>query len=361
MGCLAQQEGINLFKQFPELDLALGTREICDMQPILVKLEANVKPILASNLDLPPTPFAECNGYFKGKIKGFISIMEGCNNFCSYCIVPFVRGRETSRTPEDIHKEAVYLVDQGVKEITLVGQNVNSYFHPEGKTGFPALLKSLNNINGLKRIRFTTSHPKDLSLELIRCFGELDLLCPHIHLPFQAGSDRILKGMNRGYTRSDYLKLVLSLRDIRADIAITSDVMVGFPGETRNDFEDTLDLIKKIEFDNLYSFKYSDRKGTAAERLPQKIVEKEKAERLALLQQIQKSITLKKNRNMEGRQVVILVEGTSRKGGQWTGRTDTNKVVNINCKNSILGQLVNVKINRGFMNSLHGEFIGLHE
>ena len=361
MGCLAQQEGADLFTRFPELDLALGTREICDIQPILVKLESNLKPILANNLDLPPTSsFLECNGYFKGKLKAFITIMEGCNNFCSYCIVPFVRGRETSRAPEDILKEAVNLVDQGIKEITLLGQNVNSYFHQERQTGFPSLLKSLNKIKGLKRIRFTTSHPKDLSNDLIRCFGELDLLCPHIHLPFQAGSDRILKSMNRGYTRKDYLELISSLRDIRPNIAITSDVMVGFPGESQRDFEYTLDLIKKIEFDNLYSFKYSDRKGTAAAKLPQKIDEKEKTERLALLQQIQKSITLKKNRNLEGRQVVILIDGKSRKGGQWTGRTGTNKVANINSENNILGKLVHVKINRGFMNSLQGDFIGIH-
>jgi tRNA-2-methylthio-N6-dimethylallyladenosine synthase len=193
---------------------------------------------------------------------------------------------------------------------------------------------------------------------LIKCFDELERLCPHIHLPFQAGSDRILKAMNRRYTRKDYLGLISSLRDIRPDIAITSDVMVGFPGETQQDFEDTLDLIKKIEFDNLYSFKYSDRQGTAAEKLPQKIEEKEKNERLALLQQTQKTITLKKNRSMEGRLVKVLVDGKSRKGGQWTSRTDTSKIVNFNCKNNILGKLVQVKIKRGFMNSLQGEYIG---
>lgn len=361
MGCLAQQEGRNLFKRFPELDLVLGTREICDIQPVLAQLEKDRRPVAAGNLDLPPAPFVESAGYFRGRIKGFISIMEGCNNFCSYCIVPYVRGRETSRGPEDIRREAVSLVSQGIKEITLLGQNVNSYFYREDKTGFPVLLQALNRISGLERIRFTTSHPKDLSPELIRCFAELDLLCPHIHLPFQAGSDRILKRMNRGYTRGEYRDLIKRLREACPGIAITSDVMVGFPGETHKDFADTLDLIDKIEFDNLYSFKYSDRKGTLAAGFTPKVDEGEKTDRLSLLQQMQKTITLKKNRDLEDRQVLVLAEGESRKGGEWTGRTGTNKIVNFKCNNNILGKLAQVKIKRGFINSLQGKFMGIND
>ena len=196
-----------------------------------------------------------------------------------------------SRPPEEILREAEHLLLQGVREITLLGQNVNSYVWGK-KCGFrfSSLLRELSGLDGLARIRFTTSHPKDLSDELTHCYGELDNLCPHIHLPFQAGSNRILKRMNRGYTREKYIDLIDRLRAIRSDIAITSDVMVGFPGETEEDFQKTLDLIQKIEFDNLFSFKYSDRKGTLAEKYKEKINEDEKSSRLIILQNIQKEI-----------------------------------------------------------------------
>jgi tRNA-2-methylthio-N6-dimethylallyladenosine synthase len=361
MGCIAQQEGSNLFERFPELDLVVGTREIGRIPQILDTITNEHKKVVAVDQLSKRTYYSGLNGYFKGRVKAFISIMEGCNNFCSYCIVPYVRGREVSRTPQDILQEAKNLVAQGVKEITLLGQNVNSYFSEgTGSFNFPMLLRILSDIKGLKRIRFTTSHPKDLSDDLILCFKELDNLCPHIHLPFQAGSNRILKMMNRGYTREVYMELSAKLKDIRHNFAITSDVMVGFPGESDDDFKMTIDLIEKIEFDSLFSFKYSDRKGTIAEKMTGKIDEKVKSSRLSILQSIQKDITLRKNKDLIGQEEELLVEGKSKKGDQLTGRTRSNKTVNFNCNISRIDDLVKVIINHAFVNSLKGELIESH-
>jgi len=356
MGCIAQQEGPDLVKKFPELDLVLGTREIGSIPQILDRIMAGHQKVIATDLSIKRPSIDWRNDYFNGRVKGYISIMEGCNNFCSYCVVPYVRGREISRSSQEIIKEAKCLISQGIKEITLLGQNVNSYSSMEGKDviKFPMLLKRLSSLDGLIRIRFTTSHPKDLSGDLISCFADLENLCPHIHLPFQAGSNRVLNMMNRGYTREQYLSLVRKLRNIRPDFAITSDVIVGFPDESEKDFKMTLDLIKKIEFDNLFSFKYSDRKGTVAEKLEGKIDEYEKASRLTILQSIQKEITLKKNKSYIGGLEEVLVEGESKKGGQLTGRTKTNKVVNFNCNLNKLGEVVKVIIKDAFINSLQG-------
>ena len=355
MGCIAQQEGSKLFKRFPALDIVLGTREISRIPEILERIERRLEKVTATDLSLRPIYPAVKKGYFYGRVKSYLSIMEGCNNFCSYCIVPYVRGREVSRSPQEIIEEAESLVSQGVREITLLGQNVNSYVSA-GKEGlsFPGLLRMLDRIDGLERIRFTTSHPKDLSEDLISCFKELESLCPHIHLPFQSGSDRILELMNRGYSSERYLELVRRLREARPDIAISSDVIVGFPGETEDEFKMTLDLMEKIGFTNVFSFKYSDRKGTAAEKMRSKVSEDVKSLRLRILQQTQKDITLRINKGYEGRTEEVLVEGESKRGGQFTGRTGSNKVINFSSDNNILNKLVKVNIKTAFVNSLRG-------
>ncbi len=358
VGCVAQQGGSGLIERFPELDLVMGPREVGRVRDCLAEIEERGKKVVAINLDESPPIPEPCRGYFTGRFTGYISIMEGCDNFCSYCIVPFVRGREVSKPPRSIIAEAELLVSEGVRDITLLGQNVNSYMW-KGEGGevwdFPMLLREVGRIKELWRLRFTTSHPKDLSKDLISCFDQIEALCPHIHLPFQAGSNSVLRRMRRGYTRERYLELISSLREVRPDIAISSDVMVGFPGETEYDFEMTLDLIKKVEFDALFSFKYSDRRGTLAEKMQPKVEEKEKSRRLATLQSIQRSITLQKNRNLEGKKVMVLVEGVSRRGSQYTGRTDTNKIVNFTCKYNPIGGLIKVKIKDGLLNSLRGE------
>jgi tRNA-2-methylthio-N6-dimethylallyladenosine synthase len=356
-GCIAQQEGNRLFKRFPDLDFVLGTREVSQINEIIEQIDRRRSKKSAIRIDVPPPPFLGQTGFFKGRVKSHLSIMEGCNNFCSYCIVPYVRGREVSRFPEEIRREAEALVQEGVKEITLLGQNVNSYgwIGEQGKkTNFPGLLKKINAIKGLKRLRFTTSHPKDISIELMNSFKELEKLCPHIHLPVQSGSNTILKAMNRHYTREQYFELVQGLREITPHIAITSDIIVGFPGETEKDFKFTIDLLGKIEFDNIFSFVYSDRKGTAAEKLGGKLPEKEKKARLAILQEYQRKITLRKNKALEGKIVSVLVEGRSKKGHPLTGRTGTNKVVNFIIDIKYLGCIVDVKIQRANFNSLWG-------
>ena len=358
MGCIAQQEGSGLIERFPYLDLVMGTRQIGRISQFIEQIDKKHERVVATKLlRLPYT--SDNSGYFKGRVKSQISIMQGCNNYCSYCIVPYVRGGEISRSPREILEEARHLISEGVREITLLGQNVNSYCSTGiEKIDFPGLLKKLNDLEGLMRIRFTTSHPKDLTADLIHCFHDLDKLCPHIHLPFQAGSNNVLERMNRRYTREKYMELVGALRRTRPNLAITSDVMVGFPGETDNDFQMTLDLIRKIEFDNLFSFKYSDRKGTSAERMDQKIEENEKKSRLEILQKTQKEITLKKNRGRIGNLEEVLVEGESKKGGQLTGRTLTNIIVNFDYKNNMIGKIAKVIIEDAFVNSLRGTCLG---
>jgi len=356
-GCVAQQRGVELFERFPGLDLVLGPREIGNFRGILGKTEMGGTRVAAVDAHGTPVSFAGGFEYFHHSVKAYITIMEGCNNFCSYCIVPYVRGRETSRPPQELLGEARNLTLQGVKEITLLGQNVNSYAHE--KMRFPGLLQAMNEIKGLHRIRFITSHPKDLSPELIQCFGRLEKLCAHIHLPFQAGSNRVLKAMKRRYTREKYMDLIGELRAARPGIAVTSDVMVGFPGETEEDFEMTLDLIRRVEFDNLFSFKYSDREGTPAAKMGGKIPEPQKLARLDRLQELQRKITLKKNKELIGRSLEILVEGASKKGLGLTGRTITNKVVNFINDKRYINKLINVTIKRASFNSLWGELTSL--
>jgi tRNA-2-methylthio-N6-dimethylallyladenosine synthase len=356
-GCLAQREGQRLFRRFPQIDMVLGPRELQRFREILEGVLVENRKMIATRLDLPPLNVPPRNQTPGNQVCAYVSIMQGCDNFCTYCIVPYVRGREVSRSPYDILKEAQTLATRGVKEITLLGQNVNSYSWKDGGTSFNfvCLLRMLSDRLGIERLRFTTSHPKDLSDELIVCLKEIEMLCPHIHLPFQAGSDKVLQRMRRGYSREHYLRLVEKLRDALPQIAITSDVMVGFPGETIGDFEQTLDLMEKIRFDGLFSFKYSDRKGTVAAQFEGKIEESEKTCRLERLQGLQKEITLQKNRDLEGKMVSVLIEGESKKGGQAMGRTPTNKIVNLPYQNRMLGTIVEVAIKKAFINSLLAE------
>ncbi|MFO7739539.1 MAG: tRNA (N6-isopentenyl adenosine(37)-C2)-methylthiotransferase MiaB, partial [Desulfatiglandaceae bacterium] len=332
IGCLAQQQGSELIRRFPKLDFVIGPRALSKINDTIHRLKTAGGKVVATDLTAEPPQFVACQGYFHGRVSAYLSIMEGCNNFCSYCIVPFVRGREISRSPNAILLEAKNLISEGVKEITLLGQNVNSYRWKHGKRyyNFVDLLRALNGLDGLLRLRFTTSHPKDLSDALIRCFRDLDRLCPHIHLPFQAGSNSVLQRMRRNYTREGFIELTDKLRRVLPDIAITSDVMVGFPGELEKDFQMTLDLVKRVQFDALFSFKYSDRSGTFAEKMLPKVNEVDKSLRLLTLQTLQRQITLRKNRALEGRVLKVLVEGPSRRGGQLSGRTGSNKIVNFN-------------------------------
>jgi tRNA-2-methylthio-N6-dimethylallyladenosine synthase len=372
-GCVAQQEGAKLLKRFPHLDLVFGTQAIDRLIPLIQKIEEKrcriVDVAMTERLEQPD---AQVNPGHNKQVSRFVTIMQGCENFCTYCIVPYVRGRETSRDPASITTEINRLVQAGVKEVTLLGQNVNSYGKKEGLCSFPELLSQINSIEGLERIRFTTSHPKDLDDGLIRAFGTYDKLCDHIHLPIQSGSNRVLKRMNRKYTRELYLDKVAKLRDTCPEIAITSDIIVGFPGEMDTDFDETLELIKAVQFDGIFAFMYSDRPSAPAARFNDKVSKPRKRARLQILLDSQKDITRMKNQATVGSVQSILTEGFSKRqppisldlphqAGQWTGRASTNKIVHFyqienseRCGDIVPGKLVDVKIEKAFSHSLWG-------
>jgi len=363
-GCVAQQEGNRIIERMPHVDLIIGTQHIYNLPQLLQESSAKKTAInLADNYEIPrfvptvskdaldmelpsPAPRAEF------QFSRFVTIMQGCNNFCTYCVVPYTRGREVSRKVTDIIDEITVLVNSGVSEITLLGQNVNSYAMSHSVTNdntpysFAMLLHDVARIEGLKRLRFTTSNPKDLSGELITCFGEIDILCPQFHLPVQSGSDRILKRMNRKYSVKKYLDKVEGLRDVCPHIALTTDMIVGFPGETDEDFQETMNLLETVRYNGSFSFKYSDRPGTKAEQLDGKVPEDIKGERLQRFQKRQDEISLEKNRSYVEKTLNILVESIAETS--MVGRTDTNHIVHlppINSSQSVKpGDYIDVKI-----------------
>jgi tRNA-2-methylthio-N6-dimethylallyladenosine synthase len=359
-GCVAQQEGERMLDRVPYLDLVIGTHAIPMLAQLLERIEVSGQRVCETRFDrsgeylktlLPEKPLAT--------VKSYVTIMQGCDHFCSFCIVPYVRGRERSRPSWEILEEIRHLAEMGVKEVFLLGQNVNGYGKGlEGEVDFPSLLEAVNEIEGIERIRFTTSHPADLSDALTQDFSALEKLCEHIHLPFQSGSDRILKAMHRGYTRESYLERIERLKEVCPSIAITADVIVGFPGEGEEDFRETLDLVEKVQFDDLFSFKYSPRKGTRAAQLQNQVEEEVKQDRLSILQKIQREITLEKNQALEGQVEEVLVEGLSKQSDQdVTGRTRSNKIVNFPGDMNLAGELVSVKILKAYPHSLRGEAV----
>jgi tRNA-2-methylthio-N6-dimethylallyladenosine synthase len=377
-GCVAQQEGEKIFKRMPFVDIVFGTRAIGRLPALIRRIESTRCRIVDIEMTAATgrrEPIAASQG--PPQVSRFVTIMRGCDNFCSYCVVPYVRGRETSRKPDEIIEEIKGLVDDGTREVVLLGQNVNSYGKKEGLCSFSDLLACLNDIDGLSRIRFTTSHPKDFNADLIASFRNLEKLCRHIHLPVQSGSNKVLARMNRKYTRGLYLDKVAKLRDTCPEIAITSDIIVGFPGETEADFEESLNLIKMVEFDGLFAFIYSDRPNAAAARFADKVSESQKKKRLQILLSLQKDFTQRKNQALVGSVQEILVDGFSKKAlsgnpaegdcsGQWTGRTSTNKIVNFyhqnnpeGCGEMASGRLLRVYIEKAFFHSLRGKPVNI--
>jgi len=372
-GCVAQQEGRNLLTRMPSINFVLGPNAITNIAGAVTKLEKYGCQIV--DVGLAPEALTDQNVRVPETDLGvsrFVTIMQGCDNYCTYCVVPYVRGREVSRSPDEIINEISSLVAKGVREVTLLGQNVNSYGNKQNFGNFAALLERIDQIDNLLRIRFTTSHPKDLSNDLILAFKSLAKLCHHIHLPVQSGSNQVLKRMNRGYTREVYLKLIAKLRQACPDIAITSDIIVGFPGETKQDFENTLDLIKTAQFDNLFAFAYSDRPNTPSGRFHNKVSPVQKNERLQAILDIQSKITQRIHRRLNGTIQSVLVEGSSKKHVpkspdvsmrqmQWTGRTGGNKIVNFSDGNGPdeksnirVGTIQAVRIERALAHSLKG-------
>ncbi|MFZ3045765.1 MAG: tRNA (N6-isopentenyl adenosine(37)-C2)-methylthiotransferase MiaB [Desulfatirhabdiaceae bacterium] len=372
-GCVAQQEGEKLLNRAPCIDFVFGTHAIGRLNDLITQAERSGRRIVDVKMaDCPDDDFSYAmNPSISRQISRFVTIMTGCDNYCTYCVVPYVRGAEVSRPPEHILDEIHILADSGVREITLLGQNVNSYGQKEGWCDFPELLKQISGIEKISRIRFTTSHPKDLSEGLIQAFSALKKVGHHIHLPVQSGSDLILKRMNRRYTRSDYLAKIDRLREICPDMAVTTDFIVGFPGEDEADFQNTLNLIQAVQFDSVFAFKYSDRPSAPASRFSNKVNEDVKSDRLGRLLELQKNCTLRRHQSLIGTRQVILVEGRSPRAAesnqaivQWTGRTSGNHVVHFSLHNrngspepDLTGQMLSVQISRSFPHSLWGDVI----
>ena len=355
-GCVAQQYGEELLVRWPHLDLVVGTHSISKVPAMLARYAATGERQAWVNFSYQFGDEEDGRSQpWKPEVSTYVTIMRGCDNFCTYCIVPMVRGRERSRPSTEVVWEVQSLVDCGVREVTLLGQNVNSYGQGvSGEVNFAGLLQRVAQVKGLLRVRFTTSHPKDLSSTLRRCFSELPSLCPHIHLPVQSGSDYILQRMNRGYTSDHYLRLVKELREIREDVALSSDMIVGFPGEKEEDFQLSLRLLEEVRFDGLFSFKYSDRPQTAARLLDGKVEEEVKLKRLQKLQEIQEGITFEKNEAQVGQTCLVLVEGPSQRGSQLSGRTPQNRIVNFEGSRHLVGKEIPILITVAHAHSLEG-------
>lgn len=359
-GCMMQQKGVpeEIKKKYPFVDIIFGTHNIHRFPELLnstIQTNSSVIEVWDNEGELiEGLPINR-----ESDIKAFVTIMYGCNNFCTYCIVPYTRGRERSRKPESIVEEIQTLAGQGYKEITLLGQNVNSYGKDLEDMSFAKLLRIVNNIDGIERIRFMTSHPKDLTDDVISAMKECKKVCEHVHLPVQSGSTNILKRMNRKYTKDQYLDLVDRIKSELGDVALTTDIIVGFPGETEDDFEETLDIISKVEYDSAFTFIYSVRRGTPAEKFEEHITEETKHNRFNRLVDLVNSISEKRNKSYKDRIVEVLVEGPSKNDeSKLTGRTRTGKLVNFTGGDiSLKGSLVNVKITQPQTFSLQGELV----
>lgn len=356
-GCMPQQPHIveEIRKSFGWVDIVFGTQTIAEFPNLLMKRIRTGKKqfsIIANNEEIPE----EKESKREFKHKALVNITYGCNNFCTYCIVPYTRGREKSRSLRAVKQEIINLVNDGVKEVMLLGQNVNSFRDTDGNN-FAALIRALDEVEGLERIRFMTSHPKDLSDELIACFGDCKKLCHNIHLPVQSGSDEVLRRMNRHYNRQRYMEIVEKLRATCPDLSISTDIIVGFPGETEEDFQDTLSLVREVEYDSAFTFIYSPRVGTPAAKYDNQIPENIKHNRFDRLVDEVNRCSAKKNSEYMGRNVDVMVDGASKNdAGAWSGRTDTFKLVNFTSEEPLTeGQMVSVRITETKTFSLDGE------
>lgn len=346
-GCIAQQMGKGIFRRAPYVDFVFGPQNIHRITDLIQMKSSGI-----ANDDNPEIAYADLPVLRQGKGRAWVSIMYGCNNFCSYCIVPYTRGKERSRPSGNILKEIQGLSQDGFREVTLLGQNVNSY---RSDITFAGLLREINSISGIERIRFVTSHPRDLCDELISAISILDNVCEHIHLPLQSGSDRILGLMNRGYTYDEYRKKVDSLRESTPGISITTDVISGFPGETDDDHNMTIRALKDIEFDGIFAFRFSPRQGTKAATMDCQVDDNVKSTRLTEILQVQDSITLKLNKKLENSVQEVLVEGSDDTVKDvLTGRTRSNKIVNFKGNSVPKGKVVDVMILRAKKHSLEG-------
>jgi tRNA-2-methylthio-N6-dimethylallyladenosine synthase len=357
LGCVAQQEGEKIFERAPHVSMVCGSASYRNLPKMLVQIEAGKR---VTGLDDRETD-ACFETEFTARTnphRGYITIIEGCDKFCSYCVVPFTRGKERSRTSNSVLAEARQMADLGYTEIQLLGQNVNSYKDPIGKKTFAELLGAVAEVPGIKRVRFTTSHPRDFGRDIVDAIDSVPALCDHVHLPVQSGSNRVLDAMQRLYTREQYLERMSWMKSAHREISITTDVIVGFPGETEAEFEETLSLLDEVHYDGLFGFKYSPRPNTPALKLEDAIPDGEKARRLAVLNEKQREIQRQHNQRHLSRIVEVMVEGKNEARQQWIGRTSQNKVVNFTSHHQLTpGAYVNVVTTECFPNSLVGEMV----
>src|SRR6202142_2570421 len=360
LGCVAQQEGEKIFERAPHVSMVCGSASYRNLPQMLVQLEAGKQRI--TGLDDRETD--ECfETEFTARTnphRGYITIIEGCDKFCAYCVFPFTRGKERSRTSDSVLTEARQMADLGYTEIQLLGQIVNSYKDPAGKKTFAELLAAVGELSGIRRVRFTTSHPRDFGRDIIAAIDSVSTLCDHVHLPVQSGSDRVLDAMQRLYTREQYLERVAWMKAAKREISITSDMIVGFPGETEADFEQTLALIDEVEYDSIFCFKYSPRPNTPSLQLEDAIPDAEKSRRLIVLQEKQREIQRRRYQRHLGQVLEVMVEGRNEARGQWIGRTSQNKTLNFTAPPAVapeVGSYIPVFTTVSFPNSLLGEMV----
>jgi tRNA-2-methylthio-N6-dimethylallyladenosine synthase len=360
LGCVAQQEGERIFEKAPHVSLVCGSASYTKLPQLLVQLETGNRRVTGLSLDTEDT-FETPLTRRDNPHRAYITIIEGCDKSCAYCVVPFTRGPERSRTSASVLNEAEDLARAGYTEIQLLGQNVNSYRDPSpAGWDFAMLLDGVGRVSGIRRVRFTTSHPRDFVREIVDAIDANPALCNHVHLPVQSGSTRVLNSMQRLYTSEQYMSRIQWMKAARRPIAISTDIIVGFPGETESDFEETLGLLKKVGYDSVFSFKYSRRPNTPALELGDQIAEEEKGRRLTILQEKQREIQLRQNAAYLGAVEECLVEGFNRATGQWIGRTSQNKTLNFlrpGEETDLRGKYVEVRVTRAGPNSLAGEYV----
>jgi tRNA-2-methylthio-N6-dimethylallyladenosine synthase len=358
LGCVAQQEGEEIFERAPWVSLVCGSASYRKLPDLVEQLETGGRRVMGLDLDTDETFETEITRR-DNPLRAYLTIIEGCDYSCAYCVVPHTRGPERSRWSDSILSEVRRLADSGYTEIQLLGQTVNSYRDPSSRgMNFVGLLRGVAAVPGIRRVRFTTSHPNDFHREIVDAIDEIPALCDHIHLPVQSGSTRILKSMRRTYTREEYLEKISWIRDARRPISVTSDIIVGFPGETDADFEDTVSLLDEVKFDGVFSFKYSPRPNTPAVSMADAIPEEVKGTRLAILQDRQRQIQVERNQELIGETFEVLVDGRHASRGQWTGRTSSNRILNFtSSRENILGEYLQVRVTRAGPNSLVGEHV----
>jgi len=361
LGCVAQQEGEKIFERAPYVSLVAGSASYRNLPEMLVQIEAGANRVTGLDDRHTDQTFDTEFTARSNPHRGYITIIEGCDKFCAYCVVPYTRGKERSRTSDSVLAEARRMADAGFTDVQLLGQNVNSYSDPSHKKSFAELLAAVGEVPGMRRVRFTTSHPRDFTKDIVDAIDAIPTLCDHVHLPVQSGSSRVLQAMYREYTREEYLERISWMKSARREISITTDTITGFPGETEDDFRETLSLLTEVGYDGVFAFKYSPRPNTPSLQYPDSVPDAEKSRRLQILQEHQRELQRISYRRHIGQVLEVMVEGKNSARGQFIGRTSQNKTLNFELGGRAepgIGSYVQVLVTQSFPNSLLGELVG---